>query len=113
MWSFPVNRKPISQMPDTRIIITSGEPAGIGPDIIAAIDPRAFAARLVVIGDYDMLRARAAALGTNTAFVLHGDNAASAMETTRQTLRPLKSSTIHCRSHASRVSSIVPTQTTC
>ena len=65
-------------MPDTRIIITSGEPAGIGPDIIAAIDPLAFAARLVVIGDYDMLRARAAALGANTAFVRHGDDAADA-----------------------------------
>ena len=74
----PVSQIPVNRMPDTRIIITAGEPAGIGPDIIAAIDPLAFAARLVVIGDYDMLRARAAALGANTVFVRHGDNAADA-----------------------------------
>jgi 4-hydroxy-L-threonine phosphate dehydrogenase PdxA len=37
-------------MPDLSIIITSGEPAGVGPDIIAAIDPARFDARLVVIG---------------------------------------------------------------
>ena len=74
----PISQIPSSLMPDTRIVITAGEPAGIGPDIIAAIDPRAFAARLVVIGDYDMLHARAAALGTNTAFVRHGDSAAGA-----------------------------------
>jgi 4-hydroxythreonine-4-phosphate dehydrogenase len=55
-------------MPDTRIIISSGEPAGIGPDIIAAIEPRAFAARLVVIGDYAMLQARAAALGSSITY---------------------------------------------
>ena len=67
---------PASRMPDPRIIITAGEPAGIGPDIIAAIDPPAFAARLAVIGDYDMLCARAAALGAKTPFVRHGDNTA-------------------------------------
>lgn len=62
-----------SQMPDLRIVITTGEPAGIGPDIIAAIDPQAFDAQLVVIGDHDMLRARAAALGITTDFVAYGD----------------------------------------
>ena len=69
-----VSQIPAIRMPDTRIIITAGEPAGIGPDIIAAIDPLAFAAGLVVIGDYDMLCARAEALGANTAFVRHGEN---------------------------------------
>ncbi|MCH5374944.1 MAG: 4-hydroxythreonine-4-phosphate dehydrogenase PdxA, partial [Planctomycetes bacterium] len=64
-------------MPDTRIIITSGEPAGIGPDIVAAIDPRAFAARLVVIGDLAMLRARAAALGASVNYCAHGNAAPS------------------------------------
>jgi len=51
-------------MPEARIIITSGEPAGIGPDIIAGIDPSRHDARLVVIGDRQMLEARAAALGS-------------------------------------------------
>lgn len=62
-------------MPEARIVITSGEPAGIGPDIIARIDPTTFEARLVVIGDHDMLRARAEALGTGTAFISYADNA--------------------------------------
>lgn len=44
------------------IAITSGEPAGIGPDLIAAINPDDFAARLVVIGDPKLLQARAASL---------------------------------------------------
>jgi len=65
----PTSFSPISQMPDTRIIITSGEPAGIGPDIIAGIDPANFDARLVVIGDQQLLAARAAALGSGIEFV--------------------------------------------
>jgi 4-hydroxythreonine-4-phosphate dehydrogenase len=63
-------------MPETRIVITSGEPAGIGPDIIARIDPAAFDARLVVIGDLDLLRTRAEALALTTQFVSYSDNPA-------------------------------------
>jgi 4-hydroxythreonine-4-phosphate dehydrogenase len=62
-------------MPDPRIIITSGEPAGIGPDIIAAIDPGRFAAGLAVIGDRDMLHSRATALGSKIEFVDYADGA--------------------------------------
>ena len=40
------------------IAITSGEPAGIGPDIIASIDPSKFSARLVVIGDRELIESR-------------------------------------------------------
>jgi len=72
-----MSSSPASQMPDIRIVITAGEPAGIGADIIAAIDPQHFDAQLVVIGDHDMLRARAEALGLNTAFVAHGDKPAA------------------------------------
>jgi 4-hydroxythreonine-4-phosphate dehydrogenase len=69
-------------MTNTRIIITSGEPAGIGPDIIAGIDPQAFDARLVVIGDLAMLRARAEALGSDTSYITHNADtlAATAIE---------------------------------
>jgi len=42
------------------IAITSGEPAGIGPELMAYINPRDFAARLVIIGDRDLIHARAA-----------------------------------------------------
>ena len=61
-------------MPEIRIIVTSGEPAGIGPDIVASIDPAAFDARLVLIGDRAMLQARAKARGSNTNYVAYGDD---------------------------------------
>ncbi len=41
------------------LAITSGEPAGIGPELMAAIDPAAFPARLVIIGDQDLIQTRA------------------------------------------------------
>lgn len=45
------------------IIVSSGEPAGIGPDIVLQSAHREFAARLAVVGDIDLLRQRANALG--------------------------------------------------
>lgn len=45
------------------IAITGGEPAGIGPDICVALDPAVFKARLVLIGDSEVLGARARMLG--------------------------------------------------
>jgi 4-hydroxythreonine-4-phosphate dehydrogenase len=46
-----------------RIVITAGEPAGIGPDLCAMIAQQSHAAELVVVADPDLLRARAATLG--------------------------------------------------
>ena len=45
------------------IVITSGEPAGIGPDICLALAQRNFTADLVVLGDRDLFASRAAQLG--------------------------------------------------
>ncbi|MEW6165150.1 MAG: 4-hydroxythreonine-4-phosphate dehydrogenase PdxA [Pseudomonadota bacterium] len=45
------------------IAVTSGEPAGIGPDICLALADRAFDARIVVLGDRELLEQRARALG--------------------------------------------------
>lgn len=57
-----------------RIAITMGEPAGIGPDLLAAIANRPMSAELVVIGDESLLQARAAALGMELAlFQYHKD----------------------------------------
>ncbi len=64
-------------MPDARIIVTSGEPAGIGPDIIAQIDPGAFDAQIVVIGDLAMLRERAELLGLRPNYLAYGDASAT------------------------------------
>lgn len=43
------------------IAVTSGEPAGVGPELCAALAARPWPARLVVLGDIDLIRARTAA----------------------------------------------------
>jgi len=45
------------------IAVTSGEPAGIGPDVCLALARKRFAARIVVLGDREMLEGRARQLG--------------------------------------------------
>ena len=45
-----------------RVVITSGEPAGIGPDACVALAQSAWAADIVVTGDADLLSATADAL---------------------------------------------------
>lgn len=47
------------------VAVTSGEPAGIGPDICLALAAHAFDERVVVLGDRDMLRNRALQCGRN------------------------------------------------
>lgn len=42
-----------------RIVITSGEPAGIGPDLCALIAQKPFDADLIVIGDPELIQQRA------------------------------------------------------
>jgi 4-hydroxythreonine-4-phosphate dehydrogenase len=49
------------------IVVSSGEPSGIGPDIALALAGRAFAARLAVLGDPELLAARARDLKCNVA----------------------------------------------
>jgi 4-hydroxythreonine-4-phosphate dehydrogenase len=45
------------------VVVSSGEPAGIGPDIALALASRPFAARLAVLGDPALLAARDRSLG--------------------------------------------------
>jgi 4-hydroxythreonine-4-phosphate dehydrogenase len=47
------------------VVVSSGEPSGIGPDICLALAGKAFAARLVVLGDRGLLADRATALGVS------------------------------------------------
>ena len=55
------------------IAITAGEPAGIGPELVALLAARhrehPLPARLVILGDRDVLRARAARIGVAPEFV--------------------------------------------
>src|SRR5258708_8596611 len=48
---------------DPAIGVTSGEPAGVGPDVCLALARKRFAARIVVLGDREMLQSRARQLG--------------------------------------------------
>ena len=45
------------------LALTAGEPAGIGPDLCIALSQHALPCRVSVLGDVDVLRARAAQLG--------------------------------------------------
>lgn len=48
-----------------RIVITAGEPAGIGPDVILCALQSEFAARIAVIADIGVMQSRAEVLGLN------------------------------------------------
>jgi 4-hydroxythreonine-4-phosphate dehydrogenase len=45
------------------LVVSSGEPAGIGPDISLALAARPWSARLAVLGDVGLLESRALSLG--------------------------------------------------
>ncbi len=49
------------------IAVTSGEPAGIGPEICLALVERNFPAHIVVLGDRELIEARAQQCGRNSA----------------------------------------------
>ena len=54
------------------IAITSGEPAGIGPDILASLNPESYEARLVIIGDRELIKSRTRKSGSTLKFVDYG-----------------------------------------
>lgn len=54
------------------IALTAGEPAGVGPDLCIALSQRSLPCRLSVLGDREVLRARARQLGVAVDW-LHGD----------------------------------------
>jgi 4-hydroxythreonine-4-phosphate dehydrogenase len=65
------------------IAVTTGEPAGIGPDLCVRLAERAWPARLVLIGDIELLRERARRLGAGVRFAPYAARAprgASAVE---------------------------------
>jgi 4-hydroxythreonine-4-phosphate dehydrogenase len=51
------------------IAVTIGEPAGIGPDLCVRLAERSWPARLVLIGDIELLRERARRLGAGARFL--------------------------------------------
>jgi len=51
------------------LALTAGEPAGIGPDLCIALSHHALPCRLSVLGDLDVLRARASRLDVRVNFI--------------------------------------------
>ncbi len=51
------------------IAVTSGEPAGVGPELCVGLAGRRWPARLVVIGDLSLIRGRAEAIGEQVSVV--------------------------------------------
>ena len=58
-----------------RIVITSGEPAGIGPDICVLIAQQSFGAEVVLVGDISLLKARAQMRNLNLSFTQYQPSA--------------------------------------
>lgn len=58
-----------------RLVITPGEPAGIGPELCAQVAQADFPAQWVVIADPDLLRDRAQRLGLDLELVLYDPDA--------------------------------------
>jgi len=54
-----------------RVVLTSGEPAGIGPDVVLMAAQKTWNAELLCIGDLDMLKARSQQLGLDIDFLPH------------------------------------------
>ena len=65
-------------MPPPRLILTCGEPAGIGPDLCIDIAGRAWPCELVVAGDIEVLRARAQQLQKPLTFLPYAPDGARA-----------------------------------
>jgi len=60
------------------IAVTSGEPAGIGPDLCVRLAERDWKARVVLFGDIELLRERARRLGAGVQFVCYVADRAAA-----------------------------------
>jgi 4-hydroxythreonine-4-phosphate dehydrogenase len=67
---FPESAARASQV--TPLAVTSGEPAGIGPEICLALAASELASRVVVLGDREMLQARARQLGMRVKLLDYG-----------------------------------------
>jgi 4-hydroxythreonine-4-phosphate dehydrogenase len=55
------------------LALTAGEPAGVGPDLCITLSQHTLPCRLTVLGDLDVLRARARQLGIAVDFVTRGE----------------------------------------
>jgi len=81
-----------------RIAITTGEPAGIGPELCATLDARQFDAELVLIGDPELVKERTAQVESLTDLPLF--NRTDTAQAGRLCLAPVS---LNTPSHAGRI----------
>jgi len=59
------------------LVITAGEPAGIGPELCLALAATPWASKIVVVGDANMLAQRADAIGNNARITVYKPGSAA------------------------------------
>ena len=64
-------------MSTSRVVITPGEPAGIGPDLVLAIARQAWPVELVVVADPQLMQQRAQQLGLDITFRIYDPDTAA------------------------------------
>ncbi|MBL7004383.1 MAG: 4-hydroxythreonine-4-phosphate dehydrogenase PdxA [Gammaproteobacteria bacterium] len=78
-------------MQKPKIVISSGEPAGIGPDLMALLEPQNFKARIIIVGDKNLLNERALQLGKSISFVNYNADTDQVKDTVEVIHHALKS----------------------
>ncbi len=73
-----------------KIIITPGEPAGIGPDITVQIAQHAFAAELIIVADPELLKERAKKLSLPLELILFDEKNSLAHKKNTLKIIPIK-----------------------
>ncbi len=81
--------EPAGREPLPRIALTSGEPAGIGPDLCLALAQESLPCELVCLADRELLAARARLLGSSVELAAYDPAAAPAS-------RPGRLTVLHC-----------------
>lgn len=77
----------MSKLP--RLIVTSGEPAGIGPDLALMLADKEYAAQITVIGSIELLQQRAQQLQIDVQFEQYNPSAIQSHQPGRLTVLPL------------------------
>lgn len=81
--------KHLSKRGSELLVVTAGEPAGVGPELCLALVDTPWADRLAVIADPDMLEDRAGMLGKTVSISEYRSDAAAAHGTLRVIPQPL------------------------
>ncbi len=91
------------------IAVTIGEPAGIGPDLCVRLAERAWPARLVLIGDIELLRDRARRLGAGVRFSPYSLGASAAATTLEVAHFPVAAPVVPGRPDPANAKAVVAT----